>query len=100
MPRKSLNLIVVLLALPFESWVYPGRGLFAARTPCAVHVMKAQGPGGRQPLRGNFKAQISRPVNRLWNKKENEALALMKSVKVDEVRPREDDVSWVHHNSG
>ena len=58
--------------------------------------------GGDQPLTGalNFKAQIRRqqPVNRLWNKKENEAL--MEPVNVDEVSEGDGafNVSWVHHS--
>ena len=67
-------------------------------------LMGALNLGGRQPLMGtlNFKAQISRqqqpPVNRLWNKKENEAL--MEPVNVDEVSEGDGafNVSWVYHS--
>ena len=84
--------------------------LLPGRLCCACD----EGPGGRQPLIGalnlggdqpltgalNFKAQISRqqPVNRLWNKKENEAL--MEPVNVDEVSEGDGafNVSWVHQS--
>ena len=73
--------------------------LLPGRLCCACD----EGLGGRQPLMGalNFKAQISRqqqPVNRLWNKKENEAL--MEPVNVDEVSEGDGafNVSWVHHS--